>query len=127
MADCPLCDHHAVAQDNVADMSCNAHRAGLHEARDDEKLREWATGILFLRLTKTTPPLALPVSRMFNSLRYTSSTATSRRASCSPNRCRLTALGHIFCAIPRIFCAIRESRARAYRHLDRVCPHAEGC
>jgi glycosyltransferase involved in cell wall biosynthesis len=58
-------DHHAVAQDNVADMSCIAHRAGLPEARFDESLREMGDWDLFLRLTKTAPPLVLPAIACF--------------------------------------------------------------
>jgi GT2 family glycosyltransferase len=60
-------DHQAVAQDNVADMSCIAHRAGLPEAHFDEKLREMGDWDLFLRLTKAAPPLVLPAIACFYS------------------------------------------------------------
>ena len=58
-------DHQAAAQDNVADMSCMAHCAGLPEARFDEALREMGDWDLFLRLTRTTPPLVLPAIACF--------------------------------------------------------------
>lgn len=58
-------DHHAVARRNIADMGCIAHRAGLPEARFDESLREVGDWDLFLRLTRTAPPLALPAIACF--------------------------------------------------------------
>jgi glycosyltransferase involved in cell wall biosynthesis len=58
-------DHHAVARRNIADMGCIAHRAGLPEARFDESLREMGDWDLFLRLTRTAPPLALPAIACF--------------------------------------------------------------
>ena len=58
-------DHHAVAVDNIADMGCIAHRAGLAEAHFDETLREMGDWDLFLRLTREWPPLALPVIACF--------------------------------------------------------------
>lgn len=58
-------DHHAVAVDNIADMGCIAHRAGLAEAYFDETLREMGDWDLFLRLTREHPPLALPVIACF--------------------------------------------------------------
>jgi len=45
---------------NIADIGCIAHRAGLPEARFDESLREMGDWDLFLRLTRDAPPLALP-------------------------------------------------------------------
>lgn len=53
-------DHKAVAVNNIADMGCIAHRAGLGEARFDETLREMGDWDLFLRLTRDQEPLALP-------------------------------------------------------------------
>jgi glycosyltransferase involved in cell wall biosynthesis len=53
-------DHHAVAVNNIADMGCIAHRAGLAAAHFDETLREMGDWDLFLRLTRDRPPLALP-------------------------------------------------------------------
>jgi glycosyltransferase involved in cell wall biosynthesis len=58
-------DHQAVAQHNVADMSCIAHRAGLAEARFDETLREMGDWDLLLRLTRAGPPLVLPAIACF--------------------------------------------------------------
>jgi len=53
-------DHHAVAHNNIADIGCISHRAGLTEGRFDESLREMGDWDLFLRLTRERPPLALP-------------------------------------------------------------------
>ena len=53
-------DHHAVAVNNIADMGCIAHRAGLAAAHFDETLREMGDWDLFLRLTRDRPPLSLP-------------------------------------------------------------------
>lgn len=53
-------DHQSVAVNNIADIGCIAHRAGLPEARFDESLREMGDWDLFLRLTRDAPPLALP-------------------------------------------------------------------
>ena len=53
-------DHHAVAHNNIADIGCIGHRAGLTEGRFDESLREMGDWDLFLRLTSERPPLALP-------------------------------------------------------------------
>ena len=53
-------DHQGLARNNIADMGCIAHRAGLAEARFDESLREMGDWDLFLRLTKEAPPLPLP-------------------------------------------------------------------
>jgi glycosyltransferase involved in cell wall biosynthesis len=58
-------DFHAVAQGNIADMGCIAHRAGLPEASFDETLREMGDWDLFLRLTRTAPPIALPAIACF--------------------------------------------------------------
>jgi glycosyltransferase involved in cell wall biosynthesis len=58
-------DHQAVAYRSVADMGCIAHRAGLPEGRFDESLREMGDWDLFLRLTRTAPPLALPAIACF--------------------------------------------------------------
>jgi hypothetical protein len=58
-------DHHQVARRSVADMGCIAHRAGLPEAHFDESLREMGDWDLFLRLTRTAPPLALPAIACF--------------------------------------------------------------
>ena len=58
-------DHQAVARRNIADMGCIAHRAGLPEARFDESLREMGDWDVFLRLTRTAPPLALPAIACF--------------------------------------------------------------
>jgi len=57
--------HQAVARDNVADISCIAHRAGLPEARFDESLIEMADWDLLLRLTRSAPPLVLPALACF--------------------------------------------------------------
>ncbi len=53
-------NHSGVAIDNIADQGCIAHRAGLTEARFDESLQEMGDWDLFLRLTRETPPFALP-------------------------------------------------------------------
>jgi hypothetical protein len=58
-------DHHAVAEANIADIGCIAHRGGVAEARFDESLREMGDWDLFLRLTRKMPPLALPVIACF--------------------------------------------------------------
>ena len=58
-------DYHAVAQANIADIGCIAHRAGLAEAHFDESLREMGDWDLFLRLTGDRPPLALPAIACF--------------------------------------------------------------
>lgn len=58
-------DHHAVAEANIADIGCIAHRAGLAEARFDESLREMGDWDLFLRLTRGRPPLAMPAIACF--------------------------------------------------------------
>jgi hypothetical protein len=58
-------DHHEVAHRSVADIGAIAHRAGLPEARFDESLREMGDWDLFLRLTRTAPPLALPAIACF--------------------------------------------------------------
>lgn len=58
-------DHHAVAHRSIADIGSIAHRAGLPEARFDESLREMGDWDLFLRLTRTAPPLALPAIACF--------------------------------------------------------------
>jgi Glycosyl transferase family 2 len=58
-------DHHQVARRSVADIGSIAHRAGLPEARFDESLREMGDWDLFLRLTRTAPPLALPAIACF--------------------------------------------------------------
>jgi len=58
-------DHKAVARDNIADIGCIAHRAGLAEARFDESLREMGDWDLFLRLTRDKPPLAVPAIACF--------------------------------------------------------------
>jgi glycosyltransferase involved in cell wall biosynthesis len=58
-------DHHQVARRSIADIGAIAHRAGLPEARFDESLREMGDWDLFLRLTRTAPPLALPAIACF--------------------------------------------------------------
>lgn len=58
-------DHYAVAKNNIADIGCIAHRAGLAEARFDESLREMGDWDLFLRLTREKSPLALPAIACF--------------------------------------------------------------
>jgi glycosyltransferase involved in cell wall biosynthesis len=58
-------DHRAVARNNIADIGCIAHRAGLPEARFDESLREMGDWDLFLRLTRHSRPLALPAIACF--------------------------------------------------------------
>jgi glycosyltransferase involved in cell wall biosynthesis len=58
-------DDAALAQDNVADIGCIAHRSGLAEARFDESLREMGDWDLLFRLTRAGPPLALPVIACF--------------------------------------------------------------
>ena len=58
-------DHRAVAKNNIADMGCIAHRAGLDEARFDETLKEMGDWDMFLRLTRNAPPLALPALACF--------------------------------------------------------------
>lgn len=58
-------DHKAVAENNIADIGCIAHRAGLAEAHFDESLRELGDWDLFLRLTRDRPPLALPAIACF--------------------------------------------------------------
>jgi len=61
----PPYDHHAVADANIADIGCIAHRAGLPEASFDESLREMGDWDLLLRLTREVPPLALPAIACF--------------------------------------------------------------
>jgi glycosyltransferase involved in cell wall biosynthesis len=58
-------DHYQVARRSIADIGAIAHRAGLPEARFDESLREMGDWDLFLRLTRTAPPLALPAIACF--------------------------------------------------------------
>jgi hypothetical protein len=58
-------DHRAVSVDNIADMGCIAHRAGLPEATFDESLREMGDWDLFLRLTRDVPPIGLPAIACF--------------------------------------------------------------
>jgi glycosyltransferase involved in cell wall biosynthesis len=58
-------DHAGLAKNNVADIGCIAHRAGLPEARFDETLREMGDWDLLLRLTREAPPLALPAIACF--------------------------------------------------------------
>jgi glycosyltransferase involved in cell wall biosynthesis len=58
-------DFHAVAEHNIADIGCIAHRRGLAEAHFDESLREMGDWDLFLRLTLAAPPLALPAIACF--------------------------------------------------------------
>lgn len=58
-------EHRAIAENNIADIGCIAHRAGLAEARFDESLREMGDWDLFLRLTRGRPPLALPAVACF--------------------------------------------------------------
>jgi glycosyltransferase involved in cell wall biosynthesis len=58
-------DHQSVARDNIADISCIAHRSKLPEARFDESLREMGDWDLFLRLTRDASPLALPAVACF--------------------------------------------------------------
>jgi glycosyltransferase involved in cell wall biosynthesis len=72
-------DHQAAAKDNVADISCIAHRAGLPEARFDETLLEMGDWDLLLRLTRSAPPVVLPAIACF----YT--TDAPNRLSHGPN------------------------------------------
>jgi glycosyl transferase family 2 len=58
-------DHKAVAENNIADIGCIAHRAGLAEARFDELLQEMGDWDFFLRLTREKPPLAVPAVACF--------------------------------------------------------------
>jgi len=58
-------EHRAVAETNIADIGCIAHRAGLAEAHFDESLRVLGDWDLFLRLTRERPPLALPAIACF--------------------------------------------------------------
>jgi hypothetical protein len=58
-------DHQAVAQHNIADIGCIAHRARLPQAHFDESLREMGDWDLFLRLTREAPPLGLPAIACF--------------------------------------------------------------
>jgi hypothetical protein len=58
-------DAEAVLQNNVADISAIAHRAGLPEAHFDESLREMGDWDLLLRLTREQPPLPLPAIACF--------------------------------------------------------------
>jgi glycosyltransferase involved in cell wall biosynthesis len=58
-------DHAGLARNNIADIGCIAHRAGLSEARFDESLREMGDWDLLLRLTREAPPLALPAIACF--------------------------------------------------------------
>src|SRR5258705_12221856 len=58
-------DHQALARDNIADIGCIAHRAGLAEGRFDESLREMGDWDLFLRLTREAAPLTLPAIACF--------------------------------------------------------------
>jgi hypothetical protein len=58
-------DHQDIAHNNIADMGCIAHRAGLPEGHFDENLREMGDWDLFLRLTRKAPPLALPAIACF--------------------------------------------------------------
>ncbi len=58
-------DHKGVAQNNIADIGCIAHRSGLAEACFDESLLEMGDWDLFLRLTREKPPLAVPAIACF--------------------------------------------------------------
>lgn len=58
-------DHSKVCRDNIADMGCIAHRAGLPGARFDEGLREMGDWDLLLRLTQEKAPFPLPAIACF--------------------------------------------------------------
>jgi glycosyltransferase involved in cell wall biosynthesis len=75
-------DREALTEANLADMSAIAHRAGLAEARHDERLDHSPDWDLLLRLTAEEDALALPVLACF----YLTDVADrlSRRASAKP-------------------------------------------
>ena len=75
-------DHHGLARNNIADMGCIVHRAGLAEAHFDESLREMGDWDLFLRLTREAPPLPLPAIACY----YT--TDAPNRSSYGPTHAR---------------------------------------
>jgi glycosyltransferase involved in cell wall biosynthesis len=54
-------DRAALLEENLADVSAIAHRAGLPEARFDERLSAYSDWDLLIRLTEDAAPLALPV------------------------------------------------------------------
>jgi hypothetical protein len=60
-------DRQQLIQDNLADIGVIAHRSGLPEAHFDESLREMGDWDLLLRLTRSKPPLPLPVLACFYS------------------------------------------------------------
>ena len=60
-------DAKAVTRKNIVDTGCLAHRAGLADARFDERLTEGGDWDIFLRLTRDKPPLALPAIACFYS------------------------------------------------------------
>lgn len=60
-------DPERLREGNIADMGVLAHRAGLPEARFDERLREYADWDFFLSITQRREPLMLPALAM----RYT--------------------------------------------------------
>lgn len=60
-------DRQQLIQDNLADIGVIAHRGGLPEAHFDESLREMGDWDLLLRLTRSKPPLPLPVLACFYS------------------------------------------------------------
>jgi hypothetical protein len=54
-------DRAALLEENLADVGAIAHRAGLPEARFDERLSAYSDWDLLIRLTEDAAPLALPV------------------------------------------------------------------
>jgi len=58
-------DRETLLRSNLADMSAIAHRAGLAEARFDERLREMGDWDLLVRITAHRDPLVLPVIACF--------------------------------------------------------------
>jgi len=60
-------DRQKLLNGNLADIGVIAHRNGLAEARFDEQLREMGDWDLLVRLTRSKPPLVLPVLACFYS------------------------------------------------------------
>src|SRR6202040_3430815 len=54
-------DRATLLEENLADVGALAHRAGLPEARFDERLSAYGDWDLLIRLTEDAAPLALPV------------------------------------------------------------------
>jgi glycosyltransferase involved in cell wall biosynthesis len=60
-------DRQRLVSDNLADIGVIAHRSGIAEAYFDESLREMGDWDLLVRLTRSKPPLVLPVLACFYS------------------------------------------------------------